>query len=565
MNEQLTVDAPAPRAEFSPPAEPPAGLAPGAADSFPDVPVGLYRTSACGRVLMANPALLRMLGYDSFEELANRDLDGGGFEPSYGRAHFKERLEREGEIRGLETEWVRRDGSRFFARENARAVRDESGAVLHYVGTVEDVSERRRDEVERQAIFRVIEGVSTTANLGELFGLIHEAIGEVLYAENCYVSLLDAAAGLMHFEFFVDEFDEAPPPRPPGRGLTGYVLRHGRPVLLTDDEQRALAARGEVEVIGTHSASWLGVPLRRPGETIGVLVVQHYLDRGAYSARDVEFLNSVGGQIALAIERKRAEDGLRASAAKLERSNRELQDFASVASHDLQEPLRKIQAFGDRLKTRCAEQLTDEGRDYLARMQSAAGRMQTLINDLLTFSRVTTKTRPFSEVDLGRVAREVLSDLEVRLEQVGGRVELGELPVIDADPLQMRQLLQNLIGNALKFRRPDEPPLVRVGAVPVDPFEAGVAAATPASGAYRLSVADNGIGFDEKYLDRIFTVFQRLHGRDAYEGNGVGLAVCRRIAERHGGAITAESEPGRGATFHVTLPARQPEGVSRDE
>ena len=533
-------------------------------EPFPDVPIGLYRTSAAGRVLKVNPALLGMLGYSSFDELARRDLEGGEFEPSYSRHEFKQRLEREGEIRGLESVWSRRDGTRFFARESARAVRDAAGSVLYYDGSVEDVTERKRGEAERQAIFRIIEGVTTTANLGELFDLIHSAIGEVLYAENCYVSLLDASSGLMHFQFFVDEFDQAPPPRPPGRGLTGHVLTHGRPLLLTDEEQRQMAARGEVEVIGTHSASWLGVPLRTPGDIIGALVVQHYTDRGAYSPRDVEFLTSVAGQIALVIERKRAEESLRAPSAKLEQSNRELQDFASVASHDLQEPLRKIQAFGDRLKTRCAAQLSDEGRDYLARMQNAAGRMQTLINDLLTFSRVTTKARPFVSVDLNRVAREVLSDLEVRLEQTGGRVELDDLPVLDADPLQMRQLFQNLIGNALKFRRPGEPPMVRVSAERVGPA-GGESAPVPSPFAYRIAFSDNGIGFDEKYLDRIFTVFQRLHGRDAYEGNGVGLAVCRRIAERHGGGITAESSPGRGATFYVTLPARQAEKETRDE
>jgi signal transduction histidine kinase len=243
-------------------------------------------------------------------------------------------------------------------------------------------------------------------------------------------------------------------------------------------------------------------------------------------------------------ERRRTNETLTALTTRLEQSNRELQDFASVASHDLQEPLRKIQAFGDRLRTKFAAPLGDAGRDYVDRMHAAAGRMQTLINDLLSFSRVTTKAQPFIPVDLGAVAREVLSDLEARVEQTGGRVELGDLPTIDADPLQMRQLLQNLIANGLKFRKPDVPPVVTV--------TAEVAAA---GGGCELRVADNGIGFDEKYLDRIFNVFQRLHGRDEYEGTGIGLAVCRKIAERHGGSITARSRPGEGATFVVTLPA----------
>ena len=254
-------------------------------------------------------------------------------------------------------------------------------------------------------------------------------------------------------------------------------------------------------------------------------------------------------------ERKLAEDNLKAFAEKLEKSNRELEDFAYIASHDLQEPLRKVQAFGDRLKVKYAENLEDQGRDYLERMQSAAGRMQTLINDLLTFSRVMTKAQPFASVDLGKTAREVVSDLEVRLEQTGGRVDIGELPTIAADPLQMRQLLQNLIGNALKFHKDDEPPVVTVSS------QLG-SDQSPVNGVCHISVADDGIGFDEKYSDRIFGAFQRLHGRTQYEGTGIGLAVCRKIAERHGGSIAANSTPGQGATFIVTLPVEQAEGAN---
>lgn len=240
-------------------------------------------------------------------------------------------------------------------------------------------------------------------------------------------------------------------------------------------------------------------------------------------------------------ERRRTEERLKIYSDKLESSNRELQHFASVASHDLQEPLRKIQAFGDRLKAKCADALSEEGRDYLERMQKAAGRMQVLINDLLMFSRIETRAQAFVPVDLSEVVREVLSDLEIQLERCGGEVRVGPLPTIEADPLQMRQLTQNLLGNALKYHAPEKPPVVEIYGRVSDGF-------------CQIFVADNGIGFDEKYLDRIFTVFQRLHGRQEYEGTGVGLAVCRKIAERHGGSITARSTEGEGATFIVTLP-----------
>jgi signal transduction histidine kinase len=181
-------------------------------------------------------------------------------------------------------------------------------------------------------------------------------------------------------------------------------------------------------------------------------------------------------------------------------------------------------------------------------MQEAAARMQTLINDLLAFSRVITKAQPFTPVNLAEVAAAVVDDLKGRIELVKGRVEVGTLPVIEAEPQQMRQLLQNLIGNALKFRRPEEPPVVKVEAQIIpDPD-------TPEKKLCRLTVSDNCIGFDEKYLDRIFNVFQRLHPRNEYEGTGMGLAIVRKIALYHGGDITAKSKPGEGSTFILTVP-----------
>lgn len=252
-------------------------------------------------------------------------------------------------------------------------------------------------------------------------------------------------------------------------------------------------------------------------------------------------------------ERRRADEALRATSAELARSNAELEQFAYIASHDLQEPLRKVQAFGDVLAEVCGPTLGEEGRDYLRRMQNAAQRMQQLINDLLTFSRVTSQARPFVEVDLTRTAHEVVSDLEGRLRDTRGRVEIGDLPPLAADPVQMRQLLQNLIGNALKFHRPNRPPTVKVqGRLLAD----GGGPAEPGP-LWELTVQDDGIGFEEKYLPRIFAPFQRLHGRGEYEGTGIGLAICRKIVERHGGTITARSAPGQGATFIVRLPLRQ--------
>lgn len=254
-------------------------------------------------------------------------------------------------------------------------------------------------------------------------------------------------------------------------------------------------------------------------------------------------------------ERKRTHDALARKAAELARSNAELEQFAYVASHDLQEPLRKIQAFGDRLKAKMDALGAQDGREFLERMQSAAARMQRLINDLLTFSRVISKTgQPFVAVNLSQVTKEVLSDLEVRIEQTKAHIDVGDLPTIHADPMQMRQLLQNLIGNALKFQPTDGKPLIQIQAQTVRKPYNGEASGGSEQELCEITIKDNGIGFDEKYSEKIFAMFQRLHGRTEYEGTGVGLAVCRRIADRHGGTISAKGKPGEGATFTVTLP-----------
>ena len=230
---------------------------------------------------------------------------------------------------------------------------------------------------------------------------------------------------------------------------------------------------------------------------------------------------------------------------RLARSNAELVQFAYVASHDLKEPLRKIQAFGDRLTSKFHDVLGDAGNDYIDRMHKASSRMEALIDGLLSYSRVTTKAEPFVPVDLGAVLVQVLDDLETRVKETGAVLEVGKLPSIEADPLQMHQLLQNLVANALKYTKPRVAPVIRVSAV-VD------------NGQCSISVKDNGIGFEQQYAQRIFGVFQRLHGRgSAYDGTGIGLSVCQRIVERHAGSISACGNPGEGAEFTFVLPLVQ--------
>ncbi|QJW91763.1 PAS domain-containing protein [Spirosoma taeanense] len=241
--------------------------------------------------------------------------------------------------------------------------------------------------------------------------------------------------------------------------------------------------------------------------------------------------------------------------AELRRSNDNLQQFAYVASHDLQEPLRKIQAFGDLVVSQYGPSLDENGRNLISRMQNAAGRMSVLIRDLLTYSRLSIMQEPFGPVSLADLVNDVLDDLELTLEQTGARVDVGPLPKLTGDQSQLRQLFQNLLANALKFRKTDTPPVVTISSRQVSGAELPPVLTTSKRMYYEIRVSDNGIGFDPQYKERIFGVFQRLHNRSQYEGTGVGLAICRRMVENHGGYITGEGRPGEGATFLVYLPA----------
>lgn len=337
--------------------------------------------------------------------------------------------------------------------------------------------------------------------------------------------------------------------------LFGLVITSGQ-VVISNDPQNDPRSAGRP---GGHPPlkAFLGMPFYKGDTMVGMVGIANR--PGGYDMELVEelkpFLNACANIIIgsrnetqrqkLTHDLKVSERALKIYASKLERSNQELEQFATIASHDLQAPLRKVIMFSEYLKTSMGDKMPPESLDYMDRIQKATRKMQSLITDLLVLSRVTRKGQPFVPIDLKEVAVDATSDLEEVIRETGGQVAIGEMIRIDADPTQMSQMLQNLIGNALKFHRPDERPQVSVEARAIN------------SQTCQITVRDNGIGFEEKYLDRIFSVFERLHGETEYEGTGMGLAIVKKIAERHGGTVTAKSAPGQGATFMVTLPIHQ--------
>jgi len=407
------------------------------------------------------------------------------------------------------------DGELIYVELNAAPVWDETGRVVASRSIWRDVTSLRwaqRELQEREVLFRtLVEAIPYVVWLADING-------QVIFFNRAWQTLTGLQPELSLGERWADcvhPDDQA------------GVLEAWQ-----DACRRGADYHGECRfrsVGGTYrNMEFVGTPVRSESGTI-VSWVGVYLD---------------------VTERIRADN--------LAQSNAELEQFAYVASHDLQEPLRKIQAFAGRLNTKCADELSEAGRQYLQSIVLSSGRMRVLINDLLTLSRLRSRGKPFRKVELGDTVNEVRSDLNSLIEETSARLEVDELPAISADPTQMRQLMQNLIGNALKFRRPEVPPVVKIRST----FGVGPDGVyIPPNGEYhRVVIEDNGIGFEQKHAEQIFGVFERLHGRSRYEGTGIGLAVCEKIVLRHRGTIKAIGTPGEGACFIVTLP-RNPNEV----
>ena len=244
-------------------------------------------------------------------------------------------------------------------------------------------------------------------------------------------------------------------------------------------------------------------------------------------------------------QRKKDAEQLKSYAIELQRNNKELEDFAFIASHDLQEPLRKITTFGDRLIEKTVD-LDEHSRDYIERMGKSARRMKRFIEDLLLYSKVTTKQKPFELVDLEKKVKTVCEEMDHIIHSTHAVVNISNLPTIEGDNNQIHQLIVNLIFNSFKYKSEGKPPIINIFGKKKE------------NNYWEISIQDNGRGFDEKYADRIFKPFQRLHGRSKYEGSGLGLTICKKIVERHNGTISALSKPGVGTTFILTLPEKQP-------
>ena len=480
--------------------------------------VGIYRTTPDGHILMANPALVRMLGFDSFEELAARNLECEGFESSYPRSVFRERIEREGQVIGLEAAWIRHDGSVIFVRESAKAVRADAGRVLYYDGIIEDITTRRHAEeaVRRAGAYNrsLIE-----ASLDPLVTIAPD--GKITDANNTTEKVTGRSRQQLMGTDFADYFTD------PGKARAGYeqVFREG---LVQDYELEIRRRDGHVTPV-LYNAS---VYRDEAGDVIGVFA----------AARDIS-------------ERKRAEEKIRKlneeldervrrHTAELEATNKDLEAFTYSVSHDLRGPLRHIDGFSKLLFEEYSADLPEEARRHLSRIRDGTRRMGMMVDDLLNLTRVGRKELSMQLTGLSSLLEEALGDLQP--ETAGREIEwrIGKLPFVECDPGLVKQVFANLLSNALKFTRLRERAVIEVGETTQD-------------GRPVIFVRDNGVGFSMKYVDKLFGIFQRLHRPEDFEGAGIGLATVQRIVRKHGGRVWAEGELNKGATFYFTLEAVQ--------
>ncbi|MCU7505250.1 MAG: PAS domain S-box protein [Ignavibacteria bacterium] len=538
--------------------------------TFEFASAGIAHTLPDGTWLRMNERYCELLGY-SQSELQNLSyLDITHPDDKQKELENKKKL-LSGELRyfSMEKRYIRKDGSIQWVLLNCSLASEFSTNLVYYVSVVEDLSHHKQVEHElelRRIRAEQLAAISKALNEVEIdpqaviesgvryaSEFLEDPAGIRLISDDgsfspyssVYHSDGEVMRVLKELATGVEQYAE--------EGIIGQVIRRGSSILVGDINQRINSKveagtefRSYIEKL--EAGSLLAVPLKVDRKVYGVLVVLRKRVSPGFSTEDVDFVEEIAGRIAQRIanarlynEKLQEIEIRRRTEEMLKRSNSDLEQFAYVASHDLQEPIRMIRSYVQLLEKRYRDRLDKKAEDYMGFISDGALRMQQLVSDLLQYSRITTKAQVFESVDCSLVLADVLTDLKIRIAEENALVEFKDLPVVTGEKTQIRQLFQNLIQNALKFKG-EKRPEVHIGAERMGSY-------------WQFYVSDNGIGIEKEFFERIFIIFQRLHEREKYPGTGIGLAMCKKIVERHSGKIWVESEPGHGTTFYFTLPA----------
>ncbi len=414
-----------------------------------------------------------------------------------------------------------------------------------FTAIVRDITTRKRTELENQIIFEITKGATTTSNLDELFKLIHDSLGKIVYAENCFIALHDKKTGLFNFPYFVDKFDAVPSPTSMGKSCSSYVFRTGKPFLFSREAFGRLNEQGEVELVGTASPSWIGIPLQTPSGTIGVLVLQHYEKKNVFSESDVKFLVSIGSQIAFAIERKKSEEEIKLKNDLLQHLNAEKDKFFSILAHDLRGPMSAFVAATQILTEDIQNMSLEEIREITKSMKNEATNIYGLLENLLEWSRLQRGVLDFSPERLN-LSKSIYSGIDsvsasARKKEITIEISVNEDLEVSADSHMFEGVIRNLVSNAVKFTP-------KGGRVYVSAYMNG-------NSYPEIKITDTGIGMSPDLKSKLFMLAEKTNrkGTEGEPSSGLGLLLCKEFIEKHGGKIWVESETGKGSTFCFTL------------
>jgi PAS domain S-box-containing protein len=515
-------------------------------DNFPD---HIYFKDRESRFIRINKSMTRFLGLnDPDQALGKRDFDFFTGEHAKQAFEDEQNIIQTGQFLNIEEKETHHNRPDTWVSTIKLPLHDKKGNIVGTFGISRDITVRKRREMESHALYEITEGITITDNLDELLKLIHHALGKVVYAENCFVALYDHNTGLFSFPYFVDKFDQVPLPTSMGRSCSAYVFRTRKPLLLTQKIFDQLLEQNEVELVGSNSPSWIGIPLQTPSNVIGVLVLQHYEQENVYSENDVRFLVSIGSQIALSIERKQVEEEIKLKNELLQTINAEKDKFFSILAHDLRGPLSAFVAATQILTEEIQSMTIDEIRDITMSMKTDASNIYTLLENLLEWSRLQRGVMEFNPKKLilsnviGKGVASVAAN--ARTKGIDINISIPDDIEITADEHMFETVIRNLVSNAVKFTPDGGKIKVSAVIIPEKVIE--------------IRITDTGIGMTSELKDKLFKMNEKTsrQGTAGELSSGLGLLLCKEFIEKHSGRIWVESEEGKGSTFTFTIPGK---------
>jgi PAS domain S-box-containing protein len=498
------------------------------------------------RFLRSNKSQANSFGLSDPEQVVGKsDFDFYSEEAARQTFEDEQTIIRTGNQILKEERLTRKDNSVAWFSVIKMPLRDSNDNIIGTFGISRDITERKRSELESNALFEIIQGITSTDNLDELLKLIHKSIGKVVYAENCFVALYNELTGLFNFPYFIDKVDAKPSPSSLGKSCSDYVFRTVRPLVLTQQIFDQLVEKGEVELIGSNSPSWIGIPLQSPSKIVGVLVLQHYEKENVYSENDVKFLISIGSQIAMAIERKKAEEEINLKNQQLQIINGEKDKFFSIIAHDLMGPLSAFvsvtQIMTEEFNTMSAEEL----KEIASSLNISASNIYKLLENLLEWSRLKRGGLDFiqEELNLNKIiitCVDLLSE-SLKKKEIEISVSVPAEMKVFADKHMLETVFRNLVSNAIKFT-----------------FSGGkvkIIAEYRGDHFVEVKVIDSGIGMNRELREKLFLLNEKTsrNGTGGEMSTGLGLLLCKEFIEHCGGTIWVESEEGKGSIFSFTL------------